>query len=86
MISILKETNAKRFRKYYSPFCKSEIMTTCVFSLILRYSAVGYPDYVNYTLLVEDIESIFTLNSTLFRGLLLKFWFCGANQYGLDLR
>lgn len=31
--------------------------------LMDRYSAVGYPDYVNYTSFVEDIESIFTLNN-----------------------
>lgn len=31
--------------------------------LMDRYSAVGYPDYVNYTAFVEDIESIFTLNN-----------------------
>lgn len=26
-----------------------------------RYTAVGYPDYVQYTALVDEIESIFTL-------------------------
>ncbi|CAH3198754.1 unnamed protein product [Porites evermanni] len=32
--------------------------------LMERYTAFGYPDYVNYTAFVEEIESIFTLNST----------------------
>ena len=30
-------------------------------SFLLRYTAVGYPDYVQYTALVDEIESIFTL-------------------------
>ncbi|XP_073251609.1 uncharacterized protein [Porites lutea] len=31
--------------------------------LMERYTAFGYPDYVNYTAFVEEIESIFTLNN-----------------------
>ena len=36
------------------------------FVFSFRYSAVGYPDYVNYIAFVDDIESIFTLNSSYF--------------------
>ena len=32
-----------------------------VFFSSYRYTAVGYPDYVQYTAFVEEIESIFTL-------------------------
>ena len=31
------------------------------YSFLHRYTAVGYPDYVQYTALVDEIESIFTL-------------------------
>ena len=32
-----------------------------VFFSSYRYTAIGYPDYVQYTAFVEEIESIFTL-------------------------
>ena len=40
------------------------MLAVTVHALFFRYTAFGYPDYVNYTAFVEEIESIFTLNST----------------------